>query len=255
MTRHVTFMTIDDAEHYTPERREEIVAAYPAHEREARAKGIPVLGGGRIFPVEEAKIAIKPFQPPAYWPRLGSMDFGYDHPFAAVENVYDPEGDVIYVVKTHREREASPVTLAAALKPWGNWLPWAWPHDGNNQTLAGAGKPLAKQFEEHGLNMLGERATFPDGSDSVEAGLMEMLDRMLTGRYRVFDHLNDWFEEFRLYHRKDGKVVKIRDDLMSASRYGVMMIRHALLTPALRSENRKKAAARNPLGADPLESF
>ena len=49
MSRHVTFMTIDDAEHYSPERRAEIIASYPAHEREARAKGIPVLGSGRVF--------------------------------------------------------------------------------------------------------------------------------------------------------------------------------------------------------------
>ncbi|MDX8506267.1 hypothetical protein [Mesorhizobium captivum] len=27
MSRHVTFMTIDDAEHYTPEQRAEIIAA------------------------------------------------------------------------------------------------------------------------------------------------------------------------------------------------------------------------------------
>ncbi|TIU30025.1 MAG: terminase, partial [Mesorhizobium sp.] len=37
MSRHVTFMTIDDAAHYTPQERAAIVAAYPAHEREARA--------------------------------------------------------------------------------------------------------------------------------------------------------------------------------------------------------------------------
>src|SRR5215475_2105605 len=24
------------------------------------------------------------------------------------------------------------------------------------------------------------------------------------GRFKVFKHLNDWWEEFRLYHRKDG---------------------------------------------------
>ncbi len=30
---------------------------------------------------------------------------------------------------------------------------------------------------------------------------MDMLDRMQTGRFKVFRHLNDWFEEFRLYHR------------------------------------------------------
>ena len=40
-------------------------------------------------------------------------------------------------------------------------------------------------------------------------------------------HLVDWFEEFRTYHRKDGLIVKLRDDLMSASRIGVMMLRYA----------------------------
>ena len=38
MTRAVVTMTIDDAEHYTPEQRAAIVASYPAHEREARAR-------------------------------------------------------------------------------------------------------------------------------------------------------------------------------------------------------------------------
>jgi len=56
---------------------------------------------------------------------------------------------------------------------------------------------------------------------------MDMLDRMQTGRLKVAKHLNDWFEEFRLYHREDGKIVKLADDLMSATRYGLMMLRHA----------------------------
>jgi hypothetical protein len=56
---------------------------------------------------------------------------------------------------------------------------------------------------------------------------MDMLDRMQTGRLKVFSGLNDWFEEFRLYHRLDGKIVKERDDLMSATRYAIMMLRFA----------------------------
>ncbi len=79
--------------------------------------------------------------------------------------------------------------------------------------------------------MLGERATFPDGSNGVEAGIMELLDRMQTGRLKVFSTLTDWFEEFRMYHRKDGLVVKERDDLMSATRYGLMMLRKAKVKP------------------------
>ena len=62
------------------------------------------------------------------------------------------------------------------------------------------------------------------GSVSVEAGLFEMLTRMQTGRFKVFRHLNDWFEEFRF----DCTIVfKENDDLMSATRYGIMMLRFA----------------------------
>jgi phage terminase large subunit-like protein len=76
--RHVTQMTIDDAEHYTAEERARIIAGYPAHEREARAKGIPILGSGRIFPVEEDAIAVDGFEIPRHWPQIGSIDYlGY----------------------------------------------------------------------------------------------------------------------------------------------------------------------------------
>jgi hypothetical protein len=53
------------------------------------------------------------------------------------------------------------------------------------------------------------------------------LQRMQTGRLKVAKHLNEWLEEFRMYHRKEGKIVKERDDLMSATRYGIMMLRFA----------------------------
>jgi hypothetical protein len=75
--------------------------------------------------------------------------------------------------------------------------------------------------------MLLDHAQFDDGSASVEAGLMDMLTRMQTGRFKVFEELHDWWEEFRLFHRKDGKVVKEGDDLMAATRYAIMMLRFA----------------------------
>jgi hypothetical protein len=154
------------------------------------------------------------------------MDFGWDHPFAAVEVVWDRDSDVVYVSRTHRLREATPVLHAAAIRPWGNLL-WAWPRDGRRETLEGAGIALAEQYKEQSLDMCHEHAQFQDGSVSVEAGVMLMLDRMKTGRFKVFNHLLDWLEEFRLYHRKDGRVVKEGDDLMAATRYAVMMLRYA----------------------------
>ncbi|WP_245164000.1 terminase large subunit domain-containing protein [Bradyrhizobium elkanii] len=224
--RHDTNMTIEEAEHFTPEQRRQIIASYPAHEREARTKGVPILGSGRIFPVSEESITCEPFAIPNHFHRLGAMDFGWDHPFGAVELAWDADQDIVYVVKAHRLREATPVTHAAAIRSWGK-LPWVWPRDGRRETLEGAGIALAQQYTDQALNMLPVHAQFEDGSVSVEAGLMDMLNRMETGKFKVFSTLLDWFEEFRLFHRKDGKVVKLGDDLLSATRYGVMMLRFA----------------------------
>jgi Terminase RNaseH-like domain len=171
---------------------------------------------------------------PTHWPRIGGMDFGWDHPFAAVELVWDRDTDTVYVTKCYRVREATAVTHAAALKLWGKKLPWAWPRDGRRETLEGAGKPLADQYRAQDLEMLHQHAQFEDGSVSVEAGIADMLIRMESGRFKVLKHLNEWFEEFRLYHRKDGKVFKENDDLLAATRYAVMMLRYAETSRPLR---------------------
>lgn len=219
-------MTIDDVEHYTPEQRAAIVASYPEHEREARTKGIPILGSGRVFPIAEEAIKVTAFPIPPHWSRIVGLDFGIDHPTAAVWLAWDRDTDTIYVTDAYRVRDASIAIHAAGIKARGDWVPVAWPHDGL-QRDKGSGEQLADQYRAQGLAMLRQRATFEDGSNGVEAGISEMLTRMQTMRFKVFAHLNDWFEEFRLYHRKDGLVVKDGDDLLSATRYALMMRRHA----------------------------
>ena len=86
---HVTTMTINDAEHYTPEQRKAIIASYPAHERDARTKGIPSLGSGRIFAIDEESIKVDAFPIPTHWAQLGGVDFGWDHPSAAVRMAWE----------------------------------------------------------------------------------------------------------------------------------------------------------------------
>ena len=241
MSKHVTRMTIHDAEHYTPEERQAIIDAYPAHEREARTKGIPSLGSGRIFPIVEDEILCDAMPIPAHWPQIVGVDFGWDHPFSAVRSAWDRDSDIWYVTGVYRQKESTPVIHAAAIKPWGDWIPVAWPHDGL-QHDKGSGEDLASQYRAQGLNMLHERATHEDGGNGVEAGVLDMLARMQTGRWKVFRHLTDWLDEFRLYHRKDGKIVKERDDALSASRYAYMMRRFAETEPSKTAWGRPSTA-------------
>ena len=54
-----------------------------------------------------------------------------------------------------------------------------------------------------------------------------------TGRWKVFRTCDGWIQELRLYHRVDGLIVKERDDRICASRYAMMMLRHAVTKPKL----------------------
>ncbi len=229
--RDVTIMTIDDVGHFTDEQKAKIIASYPAHEKEARTKGTPLLGSGRVFPITEELISEDQIEIPEHWPRIAGIDFGWDHPTACVWMAWDRDADVIHVYDCYRQSEATPVVHAAAVRSRGDWIPVAWPHDGLS-TEKGSGSTLSDLYRAQGVNMTFERATYADNRRSdqgsyIEPGIMEMLDRMQTGRWKVARHLHEWFEEFRLYHRKDGKVVKLNDDLMSASRYAMMMLRFA----------------------------
>jgi len=234
--------TWDDVPHLTEKQKKDLWGSIPAHERDARSKGIPTLGSGLIFPVAEEDMVVEPFALPRHWPQIGGMDFGYDHPFAAVKLAHDRDNDVVYVTAEYRKSQATPVIHAAALKPWGAWLPWAWPHDGLRRDKDASGKEYSALYQEQGLAMLSDKATFEDGGNGVEAGLIEMLDRMQTGRWKVFSTCRAWLEERRLYHRKDGVVVKERDDAISASRYAFVTLRQSDFDNARRIVNGKDSS-------------
>jgi phage terminase large subunit-like protein len=181
---HVTQMTIDDAEHYTPEERARIIAGYPEHEREARARGIPIMGSGLVFPVAESIVACDPFPIPAHWGRINGVDFGWDHPAGFVAVAHDRDTDTAYVYDAWRVRNA-PVLQQSGLilaKGYASY-PTAWPHDGL-QHDKGSGEQLKEQYKKFGIRMLAERAQFEPGPDgkpggnSVEAGVAMMLTRM-----------------------------------------------------------------------------
>ena len=238
MARHATKATIDDVGHYTSERRHEMVKCYPEHERDARLRGEPALGSGLVYPVSDDMLACEAFALPAHFYRINGLDFGWDHPFAAVSLAWDKDADVIYVTAIYRAREQTPVTHAAAIRPWGEWIPCAWPHDGL-QHDKGSGRKLSALYAEQGLSMLAEHATHEEGGYGLEAGVIELLERMQTGRFKVFRHLDDWFAEKRLYHRENGIIIKERDDILSATRVGVMMRRFAIVQPGKRDRGRR----------------
>ncbi len=228
--------TWDECPHMSPEKKAQLLSKYPAHQREMRSKGTPLMGSGLIYPVDEEAIKIAPFSIPEYWFVINGMDFGWDHPQAHVQVVWDRDNDVLYVTNAWKGSQKQPYEAWHIVKRWAADIPTAWPNDGL-QTRQQMGKQDAVQqktlYENEGWWMLNEGACFPDGSVGVWSGITTILDYMNTGRLRVFSNLVELLQEIREYHTKttaDGNavIVKVKDDLLDALRYSIMMRRHAI---------------------------
>ena len=221
--------TWDDVDHLDEKTKEQLLAVYSPAERDMRSKGIPVFGSGLVFPVSEEDIVCEDFDLPEHFPRLAAIDFGFDHPTAISWVAFDADDDIIYVYDEYRRSKETPLTHAAALNGRTPGIPVAFPHDGL-QHDKGSGIQLAQQYRDLGVYMLPDHFTNPpaegklNGNNSIEAGISEMLQRFETGRLQIFESCAETLEEMRLYHRKNGKVVPIKDDLISAMRYAVLSV-------------------------------
>ncbi len=233
-------MTIDDCRvsnggHIPDEDVPAIIAQYKASEVQTRVYGADMMGEGSVFdaPLDNLKHNLDPSDVPPYWPWMWGMDFRHSgspttgHPFAAVLGCWDRDADVIYVM--HCERmlglASSHVVAMKAVPRWQ--APVAWPHDGGRGASIIDGETVAKTYRGLGLNMRPTHATLPTGGFNFEAGIREMENRFAAGKLKVANHLQNWIDEYTGYHRKDGLVVKVDDDLLSATRMLCMDIRHA----------------------------
>jgi phage terminase large subunit-like protein len=249
--------TWEEAPHLAQKVRDRYRLTYMDHEIDARTKGVPMLGTGGVYTVPDEMIKCQPFEIPDHYRRICGIDFGIDHPFAAVWGAWDVENDTVYITDCYKERSQTASYHAQAIKSRGQWIPVSWPHDGMIRDKGG-GVALKDQFLAYGVNMLPVSARYDDekaGGQAREPATIDILDRMRTGRFKVFSHLADWFAEKRLLHRVDGKIVARDDDLESATRYLCMMLRYAVSDSE--EENRRLAPrdGRADLAYNPLASY
>jgi phage terminase large subunit-like protein len=223
-----------DAPHMTAEKCERLLAQFPAHQRDMRSKGEPMLGHGRIYDIAEEFITCDILRDiPKHWYVINGMDFGWDHPQAHVRLYIDRDADVVYLAKAWKGRQVSANDAYGIVKEWGP-APVAWPHDGLQHEK---GRDDAVQQKQHyakaGFKMLADHACWPEvngekGGNSVEQGIYEIAERMRLGKFKVFNGSVDFLNEFRQYHRdENGKIVKTNDDILDAVRYAYMMRRYA----------------------------
>ena len=252
--RIIVRATMADAAHLAdPEKQAQLMATFPAHQRRARLFGEPMLGSGAVFdvPIDDLVVPLRlvgneivhrdlgPLDTRG-WAFLLSMDFGIDHPWAATLLGHNRDDDTVYVLAELKMSNAIPAQHCAAMRAIAANVPVAYPHDGNAREK-GSGETLASLYKREGARMMPSHAHFEDGSISTERGISEMLTRMKTERLKVAASCVEWQAEYGGYHRKDGLIVKSNDDLMSATRVGIMALRNA--QPVMLGSQR---AARKP---------
>jgi Terminase RNaseH-like domain len=211
---HVTNASWDDVPHISPNERTELLRSIPPHQVDARTRGVPMLGSGAIYPIDERLVACDPRPIPAYWPKGYGFDVGWNWT-AAVFMAHDRDTDILYVYDAYKHSKAEPAIHAAAIRSRGAWLQGEIDPAARGRAQSD-GRQLLAMYEELGLLLR-------PADNTVEAGIATVWQRLSTGRLRVFKHLSDWFGEFRIYRRDEtGKVVKTNDHLMDATRYRVM---------------------------------
>ncbi len=245
----------DDAPHLDKARKAALLASYPHHQRDARTKGIPMLGEGGVFPISEDQIVCDPFEIPAHWPQIAGVDFGFGHPFGWARLAWDRQNDTVYVTDCFGvAREIPDLHVASIKRRCPAWVPHSWPHDGLN-TQGSSGKHMISSYKGQGLRFLGKQAHYkPPPGEEPKMGpqdqwivIQALIDRMETGRFKVFKTCQPWLREYRSYHTRvgtDGKIsiVALKDDVLKASFYAYMMLRYAAAPPAIRMHQAQQSA-------------
>lgn len=206
-------------------------------EREARMMGIPAMGSGTVYPVSDDSLRYEAFKIPKGWKRIAGLDFGRgDHPIACVWIAFDPEG-CAYVYDCFKLTRVGDAEIASQILSRGNWIPVAYPHDfmrsSGISTIADETKTegwIYKEiFAKYGIQFTDHNAKTEEGSVRVEAGIVQVRQAMVEGKFKVASHLAEWFKEKATYlYKEDGTVTKERDDLLDATRYAYIMRRYAV---------------------------
>jgi phage terminase large subunit-like protein len=213
--RYAIPISWDDAPHLTEEDKKTMIAEMPPNERDARTKGIPALGSGRVYPISEDFITVKQFEIPDYFPRAYALDFGWNNT-AALWLAQDPVTQIIYVYSTYKKGKVPDSQHAYAIKERGDWMSGAADPSGGGRR--DDGKMRIDYYRSLGLDL-------HPGYNSIITGVSQVYNMLESGMLKFFSNLNELLDEFRIYRydsKDPNKIARNQDDhLLDALRYGI----------------------------------
>ena len=214
-TKFIINATWDDAPHLTAKDKKEIWEATLPHLRDARAKGIPQLGAGAIYPILEEDVVTDDFEIPPWYAKCYGFDVGWNAT-AAVWGAWNREEDVVYIYSVYKQGMREPASHVQAILARGLWIPGV-----IDPSSIGKGKMDGRQMLDE---YLGLGLQLAPANNAVEAGIFAVWNRLVSGRLKFFKSCVPLLNEFRLYRRdENGRVAEKQDDhLLDALRYMIM---------------------------------
>jgi len=213
--KYVVSQTWDRTPHLTKDTQEMLLASYPVYQRDCRAKGIPMLGAGAVYPVSEDMIKVEPFEIPKHWKKLSGLDVGWKA-YAACWFAVNPDDNQVYVYSEYKMGEQLPSQHASNVLMRGDWIPCVVDSaaHGRSQT---DGTVIFDQLQDCGLDL-------HNANKAVEAGLFQCHEYLANGRIKVFSTCRELLKDILSMARDDsGKIInKSSYHLADAFRYGVM---------------------------------
>jgi hypothetical protein len=162
-----------------------------------------------IYPIRYEEFVVPDFAIPAHWPRAYGLEIRWQTG-AAIWGAHDPESDTVYLYGEYCE-EGQSVVHAAAIQERGEWIPGLIEATSNGRQQID-GDHLIQTYRRLGLRLRSIE-------NPLESGILNVWERMSTGRLKAFASLTKYVEELRLYRRDaQGQIVREQDILQDALR-------------------------------------
>ena len=213
--KYIAMVGWDDVPHLPEERKKALLSTIPDYLKEAKTKGIPYLGTGRIFPFDIYQFLVEPFPIPSHWDRWFGFDVGIKNT-AAVWVAFDENSETYYVYDEYYSHDQLPPLHASALKAKGHWIHGVMdPYAGVNRSAI-EGKRFIDVYQQEGLLVsLVER-------NLIESGIERLKSLFINHQVKIFKHCEKLVGQMNIWHRNEkGKIADTPDDLIDAFRYAI----------------------------------
>jgi hypothetical protein len=162
-----------------------------------------------IYQMPDSAIVVKDFPIPDHWPRAYGLDVRW-LTAAAIWGARDPESDVLYLYSEY-VGEAEAAVHVATIRGRGVWIPGLIDSVANSRNQVDGGR-LIQMYRSLGL-------VLQTIDNPLESGVLNLWQRMHSGRLKVFASLSKYFDERRLYRRDEkDQIVREHDNLQDAAR-------------------------------------